>query len=1051
MPLISNRLQAFDFFLLRAPLLPVNALSEVHEKHDADYVKAFFSDPLLQEAIYLASPELFATLRQWMSGTLSLKPAKEQKLILALYRYMLRMSTRSTPYGLFAGCARGTITDGPSSIRLGGPGSLRKVTRLDMHYLSELAGFLVRDPALGECLQYFPNTSLYRSGNSYRYYEYQLKDQKRNYFLSSFTRTPYLDQLFRAARTGATIRELTKVFTVQDIEEEEAGQFIATLIRSQVLVSSLHPSVAGEDYFGALIKEIRRCPGGAGLAQQLEKAGALLEESGDGTDRYERIGHTLRELYPSVSSPNIVQLDLFFNTEANNLSTGAVDTITGLLESLIALHQSAIPEAMQNFCRLYAQRYEEREMPLMTVLDSENGIGYGVMTGEKSSYTPLVDDLVIPGNEVPGQTVWNPLTKLVFDKYIEAQRGQARVIELTDADLAGLPKDHGSILSSTIGVLGTLLAEGPEQLDQGRFQFILKSCSGPAAATLMGRFAAGDPQLAEKLKACALYDKQALEGRIIAEIIHLPEGRTGNILIRPQLYSYEIPFLGSSQAEKELQIPLDDLYVSVRQDKIVLRSKSLGKEIIPRLTSAHNFSMGLSVYRFLCDMQFQHKPLHINWDWKFLNSRPFLPRVTYRQIILKRARWFLQEAVEVDGDENEDLVLDRLITAYGLPTRVIIAEGDNELFLDLSFEYARKIFLDKVQKGNVVAFECLETEGRPLVAGEKGPHCNEVLLPLYHRGGVHFPPEPRVVHLPVAGNVRRSFPPGSEWLYAKIYCGTTWIEKLLVNEVRILTEELLVQDMVKKWFYIRYQDPGSHLRIRFHHPGDPAFYHHVCDRINKLFGNYVEEDIIHKVQYDTYVREIERYGEDAILLSEDYFYHDSEAVLGLFALLQSKEKEDSRWQFALKGVDCMLSDFGFGPAEKLQLIQRLQSGFFSEFNGNTSLLGQLNQKYRDNTMVISKIISSPPELSPLPAEVLDIFRKRSVAGQQVHAAVTQLYRGAGAQRLWSLVPDYIHMFMNRMFVANQRMHELVIYHYLSKYYSSSIARDKIQPAGNSTL
>jgi thiopeptide-type bacteriocin biosynthesis protein len=307
------------------------------------------------------------------------------------------------------------------------------------------------------------------------------------------------------------------------------------------------------------------------------------------------------------------------------------------------------------------------------------------------------------------------------------------------------------------------------------------------------------------------------------------------------------------------------------------------------------------------------------------------------------------------------------------------------------------------------------------------------------------------VHLPVSGDVRRSFPPGSEWLYAKIYCGTTWIDKLLVNEVRLLTEELLEEGSIRKWFYIRYQDPGSHLRIRFHHPDNPAFYHLVCDRINKLFGSYIEEDIIQKVQYDTYVREIERYGEDAILLSEDYFYHDSEAVLGLFALMQSDEKEDSRWQFALKGVDCMLNDFGFLPAEKLQLIQRLQNGFFREFNGNASLLGQLNQKYRDNTRIISKIISSPPELSPLPAEVLEIFRKRSAAGQQVQAAIGQLYRGAGAQRLLSLVPDYIHMFMNRMFVANQRMHELVIYHYLSKYYSSSIARDKIQPAGNSTL
>ena len=41
-----------------------------------------------------------------------------------------------------------------------------------------------------------------------------------------------------------------------------------------------------------------------------------------------------------------------------------------------------------------------------------------------------------------------------------------------------------------------------------------------------------------------------------------------------------------------------------------------------------------------------------------------------------------------------------------------------------------------------------------------------------------------------------------------------------------------------------------------------------------------------------------------------------------------------------------------------------------------------------------------------------------------------------------LLPSYIHMFLNRMLLANQRKHELVLYHFLNKYYDSQLAISK---------
>ncbi len=48
---------------------------------------------------------------------------------------------------------------------------------------------------------------------------------------------------------------------------------------------------------------------------------------------------------------------------------------------------------------------------------------------------------------------------------------------------------------------------------------------------------------------------------------------------------------------------MDDLHVSVQGDRIILRSARLGRRVLPRLTSAHNYEMSQGLYSFLGNLQ----------------------------------------------------------------------------------------------------------------------------------------------------------------------------------------------------------------------------------------------------------------------------------------------------------------------------------------------------------------------------------------------------------------------------------------------------------------
>ena len=287
-------------------------------------------------------------------------------------------------------------------------------------------------------------------------------------------------------------------------------------------------------------------------------------------------------------------------------------------------------------------------------------------------------------------------------------------------------------------------------------------------------------------------------------------------------------------------------------------------------------------------------------------------------------------------------------------------------------------------------------------------------------------------------NFKRNFIIGDEWLYYKIYVGPKSADFILTDVLLPLTNKLLQEKVIDKWFFIRYSDPDLHLRVRFHVNNDKKLIS-VISNFNKGINPFIEKRIVWKLQVDTYKREIERYYEKTMVESENLFYLDSQCTLNFLDLIEGDEGEEYRWLYGLRSIDCLLSDFGYNLKDKTEILDEMQTSFGQEFNINKSLRRQLDNKFRKYrekiTTFLKPAIDENSELFPI-WELLGFKSEKSVE------IVQSIKLKLSVEKIDSLLRSYIHMILNRLFRTKQRVHELAIYYMLHKHYKSEIGRQK---------
>lgn len=1031
--------------MLRRPRLPLDVLYQFNDRvgnrpelFERELI-SFFSQPSMLEALYVASPELYGSFTGLIEGRVK---TGVDKLLKTLYKYLVRMTSRSTPYGLFAGCAAGGI--GPETrIVFDETSPLRKHVRLDMNYVAELAEGLLQQDAIRSQVKFFPNTSLYQIGDAYRYVESSLNNKKRLYILASVDRNAYLDRIISLARPGATIGELADSITSAHISPEGAQRYVNAIVQAQILVSELAATVTGEEFFFTIADKLRGIAGAEEELVHLNKIAGLLQSREQGVGKYREVEAVLARHFVTTGSKDLVQTDLFFQTQSCTISGKAIALLAKEFQNLACLgYRNPQPE-MEHFKKRFLARYEQREMPLLEVMDCETGIGYGGAMAGRADNLPLLDEMQwpeAPKLAEPDVPAWAAFRDRLYQQSVTEK---SRSIRLTDNILNEFRKtvnDHAQTPDSFY-LFGNMIAGSQQDIDSGNFKFAFKAMGGPSGLKLIGRFCHGSEQLSEWVRRAVEEEEHKEEAVVFAEVAHLPEARIGNVLMRPHMRGYEIPYLAGSSMPRENQLLPEDLLVSVSvSGEVILRSKRLNKRVIPRLTNAHNFAEGLPVYRFLCELTYQPDYRYLGWEWGHLASNAFLPRVEYKHWILSRATWNIDKAMvnSLLQSENFNASEWRVVRdTYHIPRFVQLRQGDSELLIDGDSDFAVEVISDSIRKyDRVVLTEYPEYEQNGFLGKPGECYANEVLLPfLYQKERV--PSTPVLKQQPlVEPAVKREFMTGSEWLYVKIYAGTRTADLLLASVIKSFADRLVAEGAVEKWFFIRYADPDNHIRLRFYHSSDKSFWQTVLAELHLLMEPLLHEGTVHRIQLDTYTRELERYGRHAFEETESIFFADSVATVGLLHMLSGDEGEHFRWLAGLRAVDMLLNDLGFTLEGKKVFASQLQEQFFREFRGDTHLNVQLNNKYRQHREEITSFLDGGDDSRNGIGDVIALFEERS-RRIRPSLAVILPHNAVG---LHHFAGSLVHMFVNRLFVSQQREHELVVYHYLKKYYESKLAR-----------
>lgn len=795
------------------------------------------------------------------------------------------------------------------------------------------------------------NSTLYVIGEENRYICF-----RNGYFeIASINTFPELSAILTFCKEKKKRQQVFDLMASEfQMREKDTLNLLVQLLELQVIITEQFPNITGQDYF--------------------ERINIGTQKTG--------INYIIAE---------------------RNLISGEFDSrklrdIPGLIDFLSNHLSNPQNEALNHFKNAFSKKFEQRAIPLTIAMDPETGVGYADL-GQSKTDQELEQFIGSAKIEEKRdlQINYSPLSYFLLKGIIKGD-------EIQLEEFGGPIKQSPAPLPNTFSIMLRLWNNQP----------VIENAGSCTANSLLGRFTLANNMIEAFGHKVVEIEEKANPTVIFFDVAYQAEKNIDNVNRRKQLYNHEIPILTWSCHPSPIH--LDDLLVAVRNNEVILWSKKNNKRAIPRIPSAYNYTRSdLAAYRFLCDLQYQNLNAAFNLNIRhFFPGLVHYPRIVYKKIIVSPAMWLIpkeflgnKHATDQRANKNEFInwLNDQEIVSLfkaGKSDQTLCFDPKSNNDIDQFLLFCRQHQEDDfyISEALIDEVNCIKDEnGKSYAAEYIVSYCHSD--PIYI-GGQNL----------TFNGINDMEAPGGEWLYFEIYCHPSRSNGILLNRLAKFLKEN--SKKIQKWFFIRYDDPAPHLRLRLHlreaNEGRP-----LTRKLKSILDPDCLNGLISDIQVKTYFRETERYGQQRMELVERFFSADSKYILTL--LLRAKETS-SLYAPTLIWMQELIAICFSNISAQVTFVQNMANNFSSEMGMGPDNFKKLNQAFQQ----LKQRLNNEQQNNTRP----------HLPRYQQKLFIQLMDKCDNEDHRYKITADLVHMHINRLFFADQRTHEAILYQHLLK-------------------
>jgi lantibiotic biosynthesis protein len=1016
-----------EFFLGRTSLFPFDATQKISFENCLDFVK---EQTEFLEAVSIASPNLYNSFCKIMHSKND--EQKLKKIYQGLLKYFLRMTYRATPFGAFSFVWQGEFTS--ETLLKFETSSVEKSAYPDMEWIHNFIEILHQHADFVKNLKVMVNPLIIQEGERYFL---KTMDSEKKINLVSIKGTEFTKHTIHLAREPLKYSDLENLlFSIfEKYDRQNTVSCLWNIFQKGYLISELLSPINESFDFNMFVQTVFATAQGLNNPEIIDILGKLdllqqifkkYTESrlGEGSSHIQII-LDIAALGKKVEYP--VQVVTHLKKQKAFLCQRIQKNLEEGADALFLLtHQQPRLEHLNNYHRDFHEKYGmNRLVPIKELVSPISGLGIPKITQNAArTKNPFVDLILF-------HRQFSETDEIVVDNIVKENRHLLEKV----ADKA----------PPSLELFFEILSASPEDLDNGNYTLVMNPVvASTQAGSTFGRFLhLWDDSTKERLRHLLKKEESLFPDAAFVEVsFPTLRPRTLNVCFHPSVRDLQLNLQYQNPTETNLE--LDDIFVGTREESLYLYSKKLGKEIKLTLGTAVNPDVAPPLVKLMLEISeknFSHFSPCILLDFlKVLHT----PRIRYKNIIMSPARWFFDYDILKIEKNIESQALEKILKAVfeakKLPQFLLLTEFDNRLLVNRHNPDEFKIIVDHfIAKGEIIFYETLS--GNPLIQSEKGSHISEFVVPLVRRKVANkndwgFPPTQQIPSIE-----RIKFIGQSDWLYIKLFLPQDKAPEFISTQLKSFISFLLEKQWIDKWFYIRYHDEKSQIRLRLH--GNPEVINvQVLQTLTSWCTHCIHHQILGDYSLNNYEREVERYGGPNLIdTMEDFFYDDSMLCSHLLEGLQTKQITLPAECLAALGIiyilKCCYSDENL-MLSALPVIEK-------DFNKLGGLRAELKTVVKLASFLISGSLNfeAIEKMAPHLSSIFEHFDRCASRLTPMSQKLDPLFEeGISWNSKLHLVDSLVHMHCNRLLGIDPELEKKarIITHYCLKNLKHAVNR-----------